>query len=265
MRPVVLIRETLSEQSEIEAAKKYFPVIHQRTQVQKGDLVIPRYSALPFYKEFEADVNYIGGKLINTFGEHRYAADLKAWYGDLCEHTPKTWFDMQCLPEEGPFVLKGETSSKKFQWNTHMFAKNKKEAMHVHGLLGEDGYVGYQPIVARQYVPLRKLAQGFQGLPISEEYRYFILDGKVLTGAFYWSEHYDVIDEKDRDISQVPTEWLEEVIYLVSDRIRFFVLDIARTEDGHWIVIEVNDGQQSGLSMNDPDILYSRLFEALKV
>lgn len=265
MRPVVLIRESLSDQEEIATAKKYFPVIHQRAEVQKGDLVIPRYSALPFYKEFEADVTYLGAKIINTFREHRYVADLKTWYLDLCDQTPRTWFDMETLPEEGPFVLKGETSSKKFQWNSHMFAKNKKEAIQVHSRLAEDGYVGYQEIVARQYVPLKKLAQGFQGLPISEEYRYFVLDGEILCGAFYWSEHYDVIDEKDRDISQVPTEWLQEVIEAVKHRVRFFVIDVARTEDGKWIVIELNDGQQSGLSMNDPDILYSRLFEALKV
>jgi len=41
------------------------------------------------------------------------------------------------------------------------------------------------------------------------------------------------------------------------------VVDVARTESGEWIVIELNDGQQSGLSDNDPDQLYSNMKKML--
>lgn len=45
----------------------------------------------------------------------------------------------------------------------------------------------------------------------------------------------------------------------VSPHINFFVMDVARTEDGKWLLIELNDGQMSGLSENNPEVLYSKL------
>lgn len=266
MRPVVLFRAGLAEEKEMEVCKKYFPVITQRTQVQKGDLVIPRYSALPWYQELEEDIKNCGGQMINTYREHVYVADLRNWYYDLGDYTPRTWFYMDQLPTNGPFVLKGQTNSKKHNWNTHMFASDKHEAMQVFGRLIADGYVGVQQIYARQYVPLKRFTEGVRGLPISEEYRFFVLDGKVLSGAFYWSEHTEYIQEElgfTPDPKLVPQAFLEKVIAIVAPSIRFFVVDIARTESGEWIVIELNDGQQSGLSDNDPDVLYKTMSEVL--
>ena len=48
------------------------------------------------------------------------------------------------------------------------------------------------------------------------------------------------------------------------EQTNFFVMDIARTAEGKWIIIELNDGQQSGLSNVDPEELYSNLAKALK-
>ena len=49
----------------------------------------------------------------------------------------------------------------------------------------------------------------------------------------------------------------------VGDRASFYVVDIAKTQSGEWIVIELNDGQMSGLSCNDPKLLYSRLRQTI--
>lgn len=266
MRPVVLFRASLAEEEEVSICRKYFRVIAQRSQVEAGDLVIPRFSALPWYKEFEADVQWNKGKLLNTYRQHCYVADLRNWYYDLGDYTPRTWFYLDQIPTEGPFVLKGQTNSKKFNWKTHMFARDKYEASEVHSRLAADGHVGAQQIYVRQYVPLRKLAQGLQGLPISEEYRFFVLDGKVVSGAFYWSSHTEYIEEEvgfKPDPKLVPKDWLDKVVSIVAPKVRFFVVDVARTEDGDWIVIELNDGQQSGLSDNDPHELYSNMKDIL--
>ena len=263
MKPVVLFRETLADQKEIEACSKHFKVIGQRGSVQPDQLVIARYSALPYYNEFERDIALHRSKLINTYSEHQYVADLRNWYPDLEGLTPKTWFELHEVPRnEGPFVLKGATNSKKHSWNTHMFAKDWTEAGEVHSRLLNDGFVGSQDIYIRKYVPLKKLANGFKGLPITEEYRFFIYNDTVLTGGFYWSEWWDDLSpEIDIDPRHVPRKFLQEVIDRVSGNIPFYVVDIARTEAGDWIVIELNDGQQSGLSMNDPEVLYKNLRE----
>jgi hypothetical protein len=257
MKPVILFRAGLAEEEDMRVCKEYFTVITQRSHIQKDWLVIPRYSALPWYKEFEADVEYAGAKLINTYRQHSYVADLQNWYYDLDDLTPRTWFYLDQLPTEGPFVL---------NWNTHMFAKNKYEAMEVYARLCEDSHIGAQHIYAREYIPLRHFTKAIQGLPITEEYRFFVMNGKVLSGAFYWSEHTEYIKEEmgyTPDPNLVPGDFLKKVIDNIAPKIPFFVVDIARTTEGKWIVIELNDGQMAGLSDNNPEILYSNMKKLL--
>lgn len=204
-----------------------------------------------------------GSKLINSYSQHRWIADLKEWYQDLEGLTPKTWFELSTLPEnEGPFVLKGETNSRKFNWNTHMFAATKKDAIHVYGLLSQDGLVGSQDIYIRKYEPLMKLGEGLNGLQVSEEYRFFVLDGQILTGAFYWSSHVDDLTTVPSAAS-VPKEFLDRVLERIGSKARFVVIDVARKANGDWTVIELNDGQQSGLSENNPEDLYRNMKKVL--
>lgn len=44
---------------------------------------------------------------------------------------------------------------------------------------------------------------------------------------------------------------------------RWYALDIARTTAGDWVVVEINDGQRSGLSENDPRALYAAMAASL--
>jgi len=261
MTPVIYFRPDLAYDEERKVAERHFTVVGRRTEVNAaaaGALVIPRYSALPYNEELVEDLEALGSVPINTYKQHCYVADLRNWYYDLGDVTPRTWFAMDQLPDEGPFVLKGQTNSKKFQWDTHMFARDKREAMEVFCRLSIDGHVGVQQIYARQYVPLKKLDEGLHGLPISEEYRFFVLDGQLLIGGFYWASHSDDLEGKF-NVADVPTHFIEAVIERVSPHVRFWVVDIARTAAGDWIVVELNDGQQSGLSCIDPDAFYGVL------
>jgi len=49
------------------------------------------------------------------------------------------------------------------------------------------------------------------------------------------------------------------VIDKVGNKSNFYVIDVAKTQSGEWIVIELNDGQFSGLSAIDPNDLYMNL------
>jgi hypothetical protein len=44
---------------------------------------------------------------------------------------------------------------------------------------------------------------------------------------------------------------------------RFFAVDVAERAAGGWTLIEINDGQTSGLCEVDPHELYARLAEEL--
>jgi len=259
--PCVLFRSIgIETAEELEVAEKHFVVLKSRMSVTGGNLVIGRYSVLPFYQELEADVRSAGGALINSFREHRYVADLQNWVLDLGELTPKTWTSLQDVPDNvGPVILKGETNSRKNKWNTHMFARNKKEATEVFLRLNDDSLLSNQNIYVREFVPLCTLMiDPINEQPITEEYRFFVLDGKIMSSGYYWSSHVMEL-ETIPNPKNVPAEFLNKVINKVKENIRFFVIDVAKTQSGEWIVIELNDGQQSGLSENDPKELYKNM------
>jgi hypothetical protein len=263
MKSVVYFRGSLAEEDERKSAESHFRVIYQRTHIKAGDLVIPRYSALPWYQELCQDMTEMGATPINTYRQHCYVADLRNWYYDLGDYTPRTWFALDQIPRDGgPFFLKGSTNSKKQFWSTHCYAEDAPAATDVYIRLGQDGYIGHQPIYIRQFIPLNRLAAGLNGLPISEEYRFFCLDGQVVASGFYWSTHADDL-EKQYTSDVVPADFINKIIEIVSPHIRFWVMDLARTAAGDWIVVELNDGMQSGLSTISPEDLYAGIARIL--
>lgn len=264
----ILLRHSLAEQLEFDAASKYFDVIDSRVKVQSGDFIIPRYSVVPFAKEFFEDIEYQKAKTINSYQQFKYIADLQNYIADLGDLTPRTWLASQGinqLPEGKSFVLKGETNSKKFEWNEMMFAKDKQAVSDVQGKLCKDGIIGDQEIYVREYIPLKTFMTSFKGLPITNEYRFFIVKGQVISSGYYWSNYAEDLKEKGLNIDpkQVPTSFLQEVIDRVGANSNAFVCDVGQTYGGDWVVIELNAFEQSGLSENDPNVLYQGLKDVL--
>lgn len=261
MRPVVLYRPEDMDERELRAARQYFTAFHQRTALRKFDFVVGRYSVLPFFKYgIQADVDFVGAELINNFHQHCYVADMRNWVEDLGELTPRTWYRMEDIDQPGPYVLKGKTNSRKFDWKTHMYAADLAAAKDVYWRLATDGLIGgeQQDIYIRKYIPLKKHLDGMNGLPVSHEFRFFAAFGRVICGAFYWSNYVDDLPQRPT-ISDVPSEFVQGVVEKICDKVPFVVIDVAQGEDGRWWVIELNDGQMSGLSENDPEALYSGL------
>ena len=266
--PVVLFRTPDYRYGlEKTVASKYFQVYTQRSEVPPNSLVIGRYSVLPFYRELEKDLAWNKSRLINTHAQHRYIADLQNWYSDLGDSlTPRTWTRLEDVPTDGPFIVKGETNSRKDKWNTLMYAANKQEAIKIANELSSDGLLLNQSLSVRQYVPLKTFFHSpINGQPITEEYRFFCLDKKVVCGAYYWSDFADDLKEQGIvvDPAVVPPAFMEEVLNKIGDNARFFVVDVAITAEGKPIVVELNDAQMSGPSENDLDNLYGTLYTHL--
>ena len=85
----------------------------------------------------------------------------------------------------------------------------------------------------------------------------------MISGGFYWSNFVEDLAGEDLSPDNVPQEFLERVTSRIGHKIPFYVVDIARKADGGWVVIELNDGQMSGLSENDPRVLYKNLRELM--
>ncbi|MDP2683482.1 MAG: ATP-grasp domain-containing protein [bacterium] len=262
MDAVIWYRDSCVEKYELEAMKKYFNCVDSRILIKPGQLAISRFSCLPYYKEQARDIDLIGAKLINSYNEHRYVADLSAYYIDLKDLTPKTWFSIDEIDDDGPFVLKGATNSRKNRWRTHMFAKDLRAAREVYWELSNDSLIqdSQQQICIRKFVKLYKYFDGVNGMPITKEFRFFMYKDVILSSAYYWSGSLD----EPPDASEVPIEFIQNVAKRVKNKIKFYVIDVGQLETGEWIVIELNSGQMAGLSDNDPEVLYSSLAAALQ-
>ena len=255
----IYYRKSLMDKTELAAAKSAgFECVDLLSDIKPGDFVIPRYSLYPFVFDQQRELKSIGAKVINSYNQHVYIADLQNYVADLKELTPQTWDNLSDLPEGKSFILKGQTNSKKDYWNTHMYAVDKQAAIKVESNLMADGLIGGQKIYIREYIPLHTYMYGIGGIPITKEFRFFVANKQVITGAFYWGNYADEIEIPS--IEEVPKEFLQEVISRIGDNCNFYAVDVAQTKEGNWIVVELNDGSQSGLSMNDPEKLYNFKF-----
>lgn len=265
---VVLFRDDLDTEHERDAARRHLPVVSYRSEVPAGALVIGRYSVLPYYDELARELERRNARLVNSPAEHRWIADALAWSGvsgALAGLTPCSWAEWGSL-SEGAYVVKGRTNSRKNQWNTRMFAPTRAAIPEIARRLYDDALINDQGLVVREYIPLRQLGEGLNGLPITNEFRTFWLrttsGPRLLATGFYWASHPELAGE---------ARWTTEAIHVaheaaarVAEHAGFFVLDLAETADGRWIVIEVNDGQMSGLSTIPPEALYGQLAEAIE-
>lgn len=259
MQPCILFRPEFDSEKEMEIASKYFPVYSSRSKIPSNSLIIPRYSALPYYKELEEDSKTLGSTLINSYQQFQFIADFQ-YYESIKDYTFKTYFDATDLPKDKAFVVKGKTNSRKGQWNTHCFAKNKQEAIEIAYLLKQDGLIGFQDIIFREYEELVMFEKLINDLPVANEFRFFYMGKICLCHGYYWSnaEHpeYGKLDE-------IAYALVDKVSEAISAFNNFFVLDIAQKKNGDWILVEINAGEMSGLSLCNPDELYRNMKDAL--
>lgn len=249
--------------------EKHFVVVESKLDIQRNDMCVMRYSALPYYKEQDRDIRKAGAWLVNSRHQHDWIADIGEWAGEhgLLEGlTPPAWTSNEFAMKfdlSGSFVVKGATNSRKNAWNTMMFAEEREDVGTIVAALSRDTMIGQQDIYVRPFVPLKTFCTGLNGMPVTNEYRFFICNGVILCGGFYWSSHIDDIRGLVAKANTVPHSLLEEVIRRIGSNASFYTIDVAEKTDGTWMVVELNDGQMSGLSECDPELLYERLCVAL--
>lgn len=264
-RPVILFRkESLNRinDKEYDICCKYFDTYLYRTDIPKNSKVLCRYSSLPFYNELYYDIKNLGSNLIQSVNEQKWIVNCN-WIDEdiLYSLTPKTWqsWQMQYLKDcDGPFIVKGNTKSKKENWNTHMFAKDKESLVEVVTKLFQDEYIGRQDIIIRKYIPLVTYGNLFSGLPITNEWRCFFYGDKLIHSFYYWN---DFIEEFNITpiMNNKGIEFMNKIANILSSYLKISTFDIAETITGEWILIEVNDFQMAGLNGTNPEIYYKNL------
>lgn len=258
----ILFRKELDLEDEFSIAKKYFgsDIVESRCAIRSYSEVLGRYSVLPYYKELEFDLKHKESHLIVGHSQHEFIANFK-YIDCIYDLTPKTYigdWGYQNVPDsKHGWIVKGLTNSRKWLWNTHMYAPTREHLKNVMYNLSADSLIGQQDLVIREYVPLKTHEIGINDLPMTEEWRIFFFKGQLVAGGFYWSIA-EIADKKKK----IP-HWAAQLAFEVQERlegvINTFCIDVAETAEGDYIVVELNDLQMSGLCCTNPDEFYKNL------
>ena len=203
--------------------------------------------------------------LINDPAAYKHCHHLPESYPVIEGHTPQSVWTrdlsigaiMAALATFGdkPVIVKDFVKSQKHYWFEACYipaASSRSDVERVvTRFLDLQGDGLNEGLVFREFVEFEPLGTHPEsGMPLTGEYRLFILDGEPLLTTEYW--------EGDYSGSPPPVEQFRDVIGAVQSR--FFTMDIARLQGGDWRIIELGDGQVAGLPESaDVAAFYARL------
>jgi len=202
-------------------------------------------------------------RLVNTLDQYQTAMEFDRFYPLLGDLTPKSRIITApdqvatAASELGfPLFVKGAVKSNKEQGWRACVAETMPELISI----ADDLFVREQRsrgrVILRTLARLRTIATDYQAFPLGREYRVFVYQNCVLAYGFYWDEYADSIKLSSGEQQAIQTLAVEAARRVGTP---FIAVDIGQLESGDWIVIEVGDGQFSGLSQVPVFELWSQL------
>jgi hypothetical protein len=199
-----------------------------------------------------------GIMLINTPDAYLYCHYLPASYEAIANLTPRTvWIAaddggavsmdavLRAVAEFGerPIVIKDYVKSRKHEWAEACYIPSAADSDAVENVVGRflelQGDDLNEGLVFREFVPFEPLTtHSKSGMPLTREFRLFILDGEPILTAEYW-------EEGDYSSDVPPIEQFDVTTRRVWSR--FFTMDVAKRVEGAWMIVELGDGQVAGL------------------
>jgi hypothetical protein len=227
--------------------RAYFPCRSVDPQQPRGAIdVVARIGAIPDYAHFF---------LVNSSEQHQRATRLSHWYPLIADLTPRSkWYaQTPSVPEvefdfQWPIFIKGARQTSHHQ-RALSIINGPQEFQAALRAYQQDRILRWQPLVCREFVPLRPVEDPLPDrIPSSFEFRTFWWKGNCVGSGCYWWEGkpYDWTDAERKAGLAVAQEAATRL------DVPFLVIDIAQTIDGRWIVIECNDGQESGYAGASP-------------
>lgn len=221
------------------------------------------------YGRLAAAADSVGMTMITSGEQYARCHYFPGWYPVVeLESVPSIWIEADGAIDfstvhaavgafgDRPIIVKDYVKSQKHYWQEACFIPSASSKADVERVVTrfvelQDGELN-GGLVFREYVELAALGtHSKSGMPISLEYRAFLLNGRLATLDPYWDADIASGDVPDRG-------WLESIANRIDSP--FITIDVARRVDGRWVVMEVGDGQVSGL----PDrCLPGRFYESI--
>jgi hypothetical protein len=228
-----------------------------RRPFQRPDAVeaIARVGAIAdypgYYKRWAKD----GVRLVHSPEEYRRATELPVWYPLLKDLTPKSLCGREPPSADAigaelgwPIFLKGSRQTSHHKKSLSIIDGPETYA-RVLGEFARDRVLHWQEVVCRRYVALRRVEDtALDRVPSSFEFRTFWWRGELVGFGRYWwqGKPYEASTEEREKAIAVAREAARRV------NVAFLVVDVAQAETGEWLVIECNDGQESGYAGISP-------------
>ncbi len=223
---------------------------------------IARLGTAPDYNLRYEEFQEWGISLINSPEQYQRSSYLPFWYPLIEEFTPRSrWYEHlptvdEILEEFSlPIFIKGERQTNKHSGKS--IIRTKDELIQFLADWDRESILWWQRLVCREYVELESVVnESGADLPKSYEFRSFWFRGELVGVGRYWvAAQYD--------IDEVGLSAVSETGSIIAQRldVPFLVIDFARTATGKWIVIECNDGQDSGYAGVNPRGLWRTIIE----
>ncbi|MFK7949573.1 MAG: ATP-grasp domain-containing protein [Saprospiraceae bacterium] len=197
--------------------------------------------------------------LINKVSEYRFCHYLPESYDTIRAFTPKSTFQKLTTEfninnfeellkpfENQSIIVKDYVKSQKHYWAEACFIPNANDLKQVEKVVKR--FIELQDVdlneglVFREFVELEALTtHSKSGMPLTKEFRLFIKNGEIIQTFKYW-------DEGDYENVEPNIETFQPIIKNIKSN--FFTMDIAKQKNGDWIIMELGDGQVSGLADN---------------
>lgn len=205
-------------------------------------------------------------QLINTITEYKHCHYLPPSYYKIEKYTPKSNWTTNLSQEEiiklsddfgdESIIVKDFVKSEKHNWEDACFisnASNKEDVQKVVSKFIElRGDFLNEGLVFRKFEELQFLTNHSKsGMPLTKEYRLFFLNKKLLAVFNYW-------DEGEYEEIAIDLNKFTKIAQTIESN--FFTMDIVQKINGEWIIMELGDGQVSGLPDNaDKNEFYEKI------
>jgi ATP-grasp domain, R2K clade family 3 len=236
------------------------------TYLSEALRVVARMGATNDYEKRYNELIQWNVRLIHDPDEYNLTSNLPNWYPRIREYTPKSiWFDSTPTQEEierefeWPVFLKGERQTSKHD-RKKAIIETPDQFNEVMNLWKQDSILHWQRIVCRQYIPLKLVVDDNKlTMPKAFEFRTFWWENNCVGIGPYWaSESYTLSTDQEVQIVNIGRK------VAAAMNVTFLVIDLALTQGNEWIVIECNDGQDSGYAGVNPFSLWNNIIRILR-
>jgi hypothetical protein len=243
------------------AFEQYFTCRHLWQRPEKITTVA-RIGVVKEYAELYAALENEGVQLIHTPEEYQKCSELPYWYPSLKDLTPRSiWFDehpsVEQITQEFqlPIFIKGARQTSKHKRSLSII-ENREALATALQAYQHNPILHWQSLVCRDYVMLRSVGKSDgEEIPSSFEFRTFWWKQPFVGAGRYWvnAPAYKWTASEEHDALAIARQAAQQL------NVPFLVVDVAQCVDGQWIVVEVNDAQESGYADVSPFQLWRNI------